>query len=521
MPNRPPSHRVVLALVLALAFAPARAHATWHSLEEIPTESPVYRMVEDLAASYGLGSSFHATQPWDRADLGRFLDELVLNTPAAAADPLVVRLQRELDPGAWPGGWDAARTFEDEDASLELSGYGRADYAEDRARATVARDFRAGVQGSAALGENVLLWTDLYAGTTSPGPHGNPADSRHFGLIEGVQLNTYFDRGYATWRGRRGRLHVGHTWLRWGPGAWGTMALSDGAPAFDVAEARVPLLRRLQLEWFVASLDPLDESYLAGHRLEWRPAEHWDLSFAELARFDGTASVPLYLLPVIPYGHVEKRVLKASGAPADTIPRAGQNNVMWAADVAWRWRPGVRLYGELAVDDISFSSEKRPRALAWQIGLDARRVRGENAWTLRGEYSRVYQFTYSSYHGADFAFAGYPTGFPLGTDVDRVNGRLEWQRGPAWRFGLEGTYTRKGESEIGDYYVPGSGAVNNLILFGVLDVDARGAASVDWSPAPGMSLGATGGWATIKAPDHVAGATADGAYGRTRCTLRW
>lgn len=519
MLRRLPCAALAAALSLALCTAPARA--SWHALESIPVESPVYRMVEDLAASWGFGTAFLSTQPWDRADLGRFLDELVLNHPQAAADPLVVRLRRELDPGDAPGGWEPMATFESDEGALELSPYALGDYAEDRARGAVVRDLRAGLQASAAIGPNVLMWSDVYAGTTSPGPHGNPTDSRQFGLIEGVQLNTYFDRAYVTWRGRRARLQVGHTWLRWGPGAWGTMALSDGAPAFDVAEARVSVLPRLQLEWFVATLDPLDESYLAGHRLEWRPAAAWDVSVAELARFDGTASLPLYVVPVIPYAQAEKRVLKASGAQADTIPRAGQNNVMWAADVAWRWRPGVRLYGEVAVDDFSFSSAKRPRAIAWQAGFDARRALGEDAITLRGEYARVYRYTYSSYHGANFAFAGYPTAFPLGPDVDRLNGRLEWQRGPDWRFGLEGAYTRKGQSTIGDAWMPGEPFESRLILSGVVETDARAGASADWSPAPGLVLGVTGGWANLRAPKHVAGATADGAYVVTRSTLRW
>jgi hypothetical protein len=410
---------------------------------------------------------------------------------------------------------------EDENSSLELSPYGRANYAEDRARGTVVRDFRAGAQGSLALGEGVLLAGDVYAGTSSPGPHGNPVLSRHFGLIEGVQINSYFDRGTATLRGRLGRLAIGHTWLRWGPGAWGTMALSDGAPAFDVIEARVPFLGRAQLEWFVASLDPVAQSYLAGHRLEIRPSARWDLAFAELSRFDGTANAPLYFVPVIPYSHIEKRVLDSSDLPADSIQALGKNNVMWAIDAAWLARRDVRVYGELAIDDISFSSEMRPRALAWQLGFSARRLFDDRAWTLRGEYARVYQYTYSSYQHHDFEFAGLPTGFPLGPDVDRINGRLECRATPDWALGLEGTFTRKGESWLGDYYVPGSGPVNNLVLTGVLDVDARGALTADWSPASGLVAGVTAGWAQVKALNHVAGRDVSGAYGETRFTLRW
>ena len=188
---------------------------------------------------------------------------------------------------------------------------------------------------------------------------------------------------------------------------------------------------------------------------------------------------------------------------------------------AWRARRNLRVYGELAIDDISFSSERRPRSLAWQVGFDARRVSPGSAWTLRGEYSRVYQYTYSVYHHHDFAFAGLPTGFPLGPDVDRVNGSLDWRPSPEWCVGTEGSFRRKGEGVLGEFYVPGSGRVNNLVLSGVLDVDARGGLRVDWSPAPGLEAGITGGWARATARNHVAGDDASGAYGQSRFTLRW
>ncbi len=516
-----PARFAALAAGLALLLVAAPARATYHALEEVPVEGPVYRWVEDLAATYGFGSSFLHTQPWDRADVGRFLDELVANAPAAADDPLVARLRAELSPGESFGGWEPAWSGDDERTSIELSGYGRANYAEDRARHTIVRDFRAGVQGSVAFGERWLASADVYAGTNSPGGHGNPTDSRRFGLIEGVELNSYFDRATVTWRSRALRVEVGHTWLRWGPGAWGTMTLSDGAPAFDVASLRMPLLKRAQLEWFVASLDPAAQSYLAGHRLELRPTARLDVAFSELARFDGTASVPLYLLPMIPYGVIEKRVLKSSTLSSDSLERFGKNNVMWAVDAAWRARRGVRVYGELAIDDISFSSERRPRALAWQVGFDARRARGANAWTLRGEYSHVYRFTYSSYHHHDFALANLPTGFPLGPDVDRVSGRLERRSGPAWTLGAEGSFTRKGTSGLGDAWIPGSPHVNNLILSGVLDIDSRVAGTIDWSPSPGVSAGVSAGWASVTALNHVTGADEREPFLATRFGLRW
>jgi hypothetical protein len=506
----------VVAVSLVVTIGPARA--AYHPLEEIPVESRVIREIEDLAATYGLGAAFHTTRPWDRADLGAFLDEILRFAPEANGDPALARLRRELRPGA--DGWAPLLHARDEQTSVEVSPYLNADYAEDRARRSILRDLRGGIQASAMLGRGVLLFTDVYAGTTSPGPHGNPVDSRHFGLIEGVQVNPYFDRAYLRARGPLGTVTLGHSWLCWGPGVTGGVGLSDGAPAYDFVEFRTRFLRRLQLEWFVASLDPVVGTYLAGHRIEVRPGASLDLAFAELARFDGVANAPLYLVPVVPYSLIERRVIKSSDLPADTLEGTIKNNVMWVADVTWRARPGTRLYGEIAVDDISFSSEKRPLSIAWQTGVHSRWRRGEGALSARGEYSRVYRYTYSSYHHHDFAFGGLPTGYPLGPDAEQLFGQLAWAPGTDWTFTLEGTQVRKGEAELGDAYVLDSPRPP-LALSGVVEQDTRVAASVDWSPTAGLTLGLTAGDARLRAPDHVVGRNASGFFGGVRGRLRW
>lgn len=518
-PRRFRPANLLLLLTVLVGAVPARA--AYHPLEEFPVESPLYALVDAVVTQYGAPAGFTLTRPWTRRDLGRFLDVVRAATPAAANDPAVVRLVRELDTGDHLGGWEPAVVVVGEERSFELSPYLRADHREDRARREVTRDFRAGVQASAALGENVLLWSDVYAGTTSPGPHGNPADSRRFGLIEDVQLNSYYDRATATIDGRLGRLTLGHTWLRWGPGAWGTMALSDGAPALDVAEARTALGSRAQLTWFVAALETRDESFLAGHRLELRASPALQFTFSELARFDGVSNVALYALPVVPFSLLEKRIQKASVLPSDSLERLAKNNVMWAADFSWRPRPGARLYGEIAIDDLSFSSEDRPKLVAWQLGAHARRVRGPAAIEARAEYARVYAFTYSVYHRHDFAHAGLPTGFPLGPDVDRLTGRLGFSPEPDWTWALEGAFTRKGEGRLGEAYTPGTPVPDNLVLQGVLDRDLRAALAVDYSPSPALSLGLSAGYARVDGLGHAAARAASGPYGATRVLLRW
>jgi hypothetical protein len=509
----------LLTLAITLLAPGLPAQAAYHGLEEIPVESRTIRDIEDVAATYGLGAAFHTTRPWTRANLAAFLKEIVALAPQAEGDPAVARLRRELDPDS--GGWQPLVHVQDDQGSIEISPYLRADFAEDRARREVARDFRGGVQTSALLGSNVLFFTDVYIGNNSPGPHGNPVDSKQGGVIEGVVVNPYLDRAYVRAGGPRGTVTLGHSWLRWGPGVTGGVGLSDGSQAFDFIEFRTRLLRRLQLEWFLASLDPLAQSYLAGHRIEVRPVASVDLALAELARFDGVASVPLYLLPVIPYSMIEQRLIRSSDLATDSLQWAFRNSVMWTAEATWRARPGTRLYGEIAVDNLSFSSQKCPLAIAWQAGVHTRWRRGGGALSARGEYSRVYRYTYTSLvHHHDFAFNGLPTGYPLGPDAEQFFGQMAWSRDADWTFTLEGALARRGEAVLGDAWIIGT-PVPPLALSGVVEQDARIAATVDWSPAAGLTLGLTAGDARVRARDHEVGRDASGFCGAVRCRVRW
>jgi hypothetical protein len=85
-------------------------------------------------------------------------------------------------------------------------------------------------------------------------------------------------------------------------------------------------------------------------------------------------------------------------------------------------------------------------------------------------------------HHHDFAFHGLPTGYPLGPDAEQFFGPLAWSPGADWTFTLEGALARRGEALLGDFYVLGKSAPP-LALSGVVEQDARVAASVDWSPA--------------------------------------
>lgn len=502
-------------LSAAALAAAAPAFAAYHSLEEIPVESVVYRLIDDLASTYRVSHALLQTRPWTRAELGVFLDELVADTPAAGKDPAVVRLRRELEPEGGASGLEPMISAEEDDHSLELSPYMRVSFAQDEARGTITRDFRAGGQYSHAFGTHALLFTDVYMGTITPGAHGTPDEN---GSFRGSSTKTtlWLDRGYAVYASKSFTLRAGRTWLRWGPGAEGTLALSDGAPAFDLIQASTRIPGGSRFTWFLASLDPVHETYLAGHRLDLRAGPSVEMGVSGLVRFDGTANAPLYFLPVVPLTTYERRVRAGRGGEPDSLTRT---NLLASADLSWTWRPGIRLYGEVAVDDATRHGQ-RPLAMAWQGGMHLRRRIGDGVWTARVEYSRVYPFTYSVAHRHDFVHEGFATGYPLGPDVDRWYGKLEWRPDASWAFGIEASDVRKGRGQLGQPWIPGTPVPGRELGFPG-EQDVRYAFSADLAPSPSFALGASIGTAKIDGLGRVTGNDTDGLFGAGRLTLRW
>ncbi|MGH7752089.1 MAG: hypothetical protein ACREN5_04680, partial [Gemmatimonadales bacterium] len=331
------------ALIAAFSISlPRPADATYLPQERIPTDSPIYRDLERLAASYGAAPRFLSSRPLRRAEARAYLRNLAEANPGVEADPAYARAARWVDPDAAgaTGPWGVVRDDEEEER-LEISPYASILYSDDpRNEPEVNRDYRVGVAAAAALDTSSVVVVNLYEGTASQGGRGTPDFGDFNSLIEGVNFNSYVNEAYVEVPVSKIRLLFGHAWLRWGPGATGTLALSDAAPALDMLRAEAGMLGVVRYSQFLALLDPGPETYLAGHRLEWQPSGRLSVGLTELARFDGTSQVPLYLIPFVPYSYWEKRPKTGGVTPADSSGNAlRKNNVLWSADVAWSIRP--------------------------------------------------------------------------------------------------------------------------------------------------------------------------------------
>src|SRR5439155_16696946 len=227
--------------------------------------------------------------------------------------------------------------------------------------------------------------------------------------------------------------------------------------------------------------------------------------FTELARFDGTSQTPLYFIPFVPYSYWEKRPKSGGVSPADsTGDLLRKNNVLWAADVAWSFRPGWRVYGEVLMDDYSLSSDYKPDMLGYQAGADWRRtLKGRGAIGAAVEYSRVNNFTYSVWHRHDFSYNGFPTGYVLGPDVQALSGEATLEWGPNLEFRLRGDWRRKGEGRVGDAWLKTDGKVEASAFQGVVERETRVRAAAIFSPVRLLHVEAVVGHASIRNLDHV------------------
>jgi hypothetical protein len=506
----------IMAMVLV---SPSRAATL--PMEEIPTESPLYAALEGLANRYGAPSGFLQTRPWTLRDARLFLEDLERSGCGCTEDPSFVRVRREVDPEATTQ-QPALRLVADTRA-VEIAPYLRLAYGQDDTRTpAVVRDYRVGAAVGAAVRENLMVFADYYAATYSPGPHGNPIRGTQFSVVEGNEFNVWFDRAFIAWGDGAVSARAGHTWLRWGPGLSGTLGLYDGSLALDLVETRWRVHPRVQLTWFLAWLDALNEQYLAGHRLELRVSPALSLGFSELARFNGSSQVPQYLIPVIGYNLREKQVGKFSDTSADTQHVFSKNNVMWTADAVWRLRPGFQLYGEVVVDDISFSSQYRPTEIGYQTGARAdRRIGARDAAGARLEFTRIYNYTYSTWHHHDFENDGFPLGYPRGPDVQVILAELGWDHGPDWTAKWMALSAHKGEGRLGLPWLPAQGKVDAAGLSGVVERTWSTSVSLAYRTGRRLQVDAQAGWTRVRNADHQTGRTDQAFSGSAGVTLRW
>lgn len=297
----------------------------------------------------------------------------------------------------------------------------------------------------------------------------------------------------------------------WGSPETEGLLLSPNPYSFDHLMLRLGP-RRLRIEFGTAQLDPLplwDSSqpvnrFLAMHRLVAEPSASLTFSLAETAVYAQTGGIPRGFEPW--YLNPLNLFLLQQYDGATTA------NALLAADVAWRPRGSLRLYGQLYLDDFqvddSLLTDSEPPAYGFTLSAAGGAGGGAAAWSLL--YTRITNLAYRTPANEEqYSFRGIGIARNF-ADYDQATARITLLPAPLLLMGGEITLLRQGEGHYLLRYPAESLYVSTpTFLQGNVERTVRVAASARWTPARGIDLAAEAGRHFVSNAGNVAGANGD------------
>ena len=299
-------------------------------------------------------------------------------------------------------------------------------------------------------------------------------------------------------------LTAGRQQRWWGRGRQGTLLLSDNSPACDAAGIRF-YYKRIGFESFAGVLGAEQRRFLSGHRgtldLPWGLS----LGASEVVLYQAANLDPVYLNPLLPFygGQWNQR---------------DDDNILWSADLGWRARPGLYLFGELLMDDVQYEQDPpAPQKLGFLAGLHWADPLGAGDTDLKLEWAGNQKWVYTQRRYPN-RYVGIDTvsclGHWMGTDADMLGAFLERRLHPRLNAGLGYSRVRRGEGRIqqgihypGEPYLGGPVAPEDTVggayvgddtrtafLTGTVESRDLGHCYLAWQPATWISVHVRG-WA--------------------------
>jgi len=240
-----------------------------------------------------------------------------------------------------------------------------------------------------------------------------------------------------------------------------------------------------------------DRGAIVGTRLDVPYRPNLRLGFGESVLMQGVPYMP-YILAPLPIG------LNPSFWKYLRQPQGFDDNFFLTFDAEWVPRPGLRIYGELLVDDFTVPTPTANFPSRWglTIGFHTVSDRGDG---FQGMYTIVSNWTYSATNPAlHYLLRDLPMGHVLGADFDLLYLRHMFSSPPA--TSLWATYVRKGEGRVGRIWIDEAEARQYPFLRGVVEYSII--AGIDMPYTMPEWSGTIGPWLAYRSnADHVAGAT--------------
>jgi hypothetical protein len=186
-------------------------------------------------------------------------------------------------------------------------------------------------------------------------------------------------------------------------------------------------------------------------------------------------------------------------------PQGIYDDFFLTADMDWVPGPGLRLFGEVLVDDVTIPTATANFPSRWGFSGGFHIV-SEDGSSIQGTYTMVLNWTYTEGQGPPYAWLlrGLPMGHVLGCDFDLIH--LRWMATAPPSSSTWVAYVRKGEGKVGVFFTSQAEAWQKLFLSGVVEHSLMAGFDTPFDSA-GWT-GKIGPWAAYRVnADHVAGAT--------------
>ncbi len=288
---------------------------------------------------------------------------------------------------------------------------------------------------------------------------------------------------------------AGRTPLGWGPAPLGSELLFDEtAGGFDALQVSF-VWSKARFTKVVGWLDA--GRSIVGTRMDIPYRPNLRLGFGENVLMQGSPYLP-YVLNPIPIGINPPLFAQVRN------PQGIYDDFFLTADMDWVPGPGLRVFGELLIDDITIPTATVNSPSRWGFSGGFHIV-SEDGSSVQGMYTMVLNWTYTeSQPGYSWLLRGLPMGHILGSDFDLIH--LRWMAtappsGSTWV-----AYVRKGEGKVGVWFTSQAEAWQKLFLSGVVEHSLM--AGFDTPFDSSGWTGKIGPWAAYRVnADHVAGAT--------------
>lgn len=273
---------------------------------------------------------------------------------------------------------------------------------------------------------------------------GRSASSRTRPWVKSFRAD--FNQAYLDLRIGGLRICFGRRGIFWSTARFGALALSDNSPPFDALMLELDLTGGIRLAAFSAMLDEmwndqreryLARRFLSAHKASWSPTDRLEIGVGEVVLYGGDVRYPNsgYLNPLIPYY-------------ATQFNSNLDDNVMFDFDLSAIPVEGLRVYGELLIDDLQYRGSG-PNAVAFTAGFYRA---GDPDISL--EYTRANRWVYTHrVTECQYVHFGSIIGDPIGPDGDRVTLEISRFIDQSTWAGLRLSYARKGEPTVEDRFV--------------------------------------------------------------------